>query len=207
MEITRTVTIAELIRNARDSRTTLFQHIFDDIPLFSEYNTTTDLLLLNQFGSRKICVYEDIMQTPLIIDYFRSMALSIVNQNRDNYNKIESLMEIEYNPLENYDRIEEFYGSEINTTIPKGKDISTSYEFPYDSEEFVNKIKNETSFSDDRENETKMTYGVGDEKRYNHLHGNIGTTQTNEMFENELALRRKMVAYNCICDIIKQISY
>ena len=108
---------------------------------------------------------------------------------------------IEYNPLENYDRYEEYEGSgtsESDTstsgsgsgsdTLTKAAANSSSYE-PYD--------KHTTSESSSSSGGTDVEYG---DEHTSHIHGNIGVTTSQQMLESELEIA-KFNIYTTIADL------
>ena len=103
---------------------------------------------------------------------------------------------IEYNPIENYDRNESITrivnssaegtskGNAVNTSGDKGE--TTTGQTAYDSDTFkdTNRVKaNSNSNSQSVNSETVENTSRGSETVINHTHGNIGVTTAQQMIE------------------------
>lgn len=132
----------------------------------------------------------------------------------------------DYNPIENYNRVEESTldhvgsGTNKNKVSESGKNDSTSKTkvdetntdkvTGYDSSTFENKnqniIDNNTSgenhstYSDSNNSEGSTTDKFND-KTISHISGNIGVTTSQQMLESELKLRREYNIYDMITDL------
>lgn len=193
------ITLRQLMNQAKESNESLLKGVVDNIPLFADYNSKIDRLMISYHGTREFDNLDESFPQSLID--FRDVCKAYVDTMLDNYAKIESMLEIDYNPLENYDRNEEFFGSETTTTTPTGTETNSLYDFPSDSDEFMERNRSVSSFNE-RITDVTTAYGTGDNKRYNHLHGNIGTTKTQEMYVDEMNLRRKNIMLTYLRDII-----
>lgn len=95
------------------------------------------------------------------------------------WKKYAELEKLEYNPLENYDRYEEYNGTQ------SAKSDSVSKNAVYNQSEMV---------------ESASAEGVADSKSTNtgRIHGNIGVTTTQDMIQSELDLDDKFNIYDFI---------
>lgn len=123
-------------------------------------------------------------------------------------------MQMEYNPIENYDRMEQWHedivdDNEVNQTGTVDTDATntdTTTVSAYDSSQFSNKDK-VTSVIDstdtrDLKDEIDNDRDIDHEGR---VHGNIGVTTSQQMLESELKLRYNNL-YNMIADVfIKEL--
>lgn len=82
-------------------------------------------------------------------------------------------LKIEYNPLENYDRIEEWTENGDGDTIAKGLDKISAY--------------NSDTMRDNTSSNTDSNYR-SNLKHTGRLHGNIGVTTSQQMLESELQI-------------------
>lgn len=103
---------------------------------------------------------------------------------------------IEYNPIENYDRNESITrvinssaegtskGNAINTSGDKGETITGQTAYDSDTFKDTNRVKaNSNSSSQSTNNETAENKARGTETVINHTHGNIGVTTAQQMIE------------------------
>lgn len=97
---------------------------------------------------------------------------------------------IEYDPLHNYDRYEEYTDKETNTGNADGTNLHTVT--GYDSDNLVtnDQVRNTTNAKNDRDFEHKA-----------HLYGNIGVTTSQQMKRDELELARDYNIYNMIAEL------
>ena len=139
-----------------------------------------NLLYLAHSGDKyisKLCVYsydEDIM---LPADRSKDIADLIIQKFGFNWDRLYSALLIEYNPLENYDRVEhEEYNSKIkNTSASKRYGFNTAVDTPVGDTD----IESESSGTKD------------DNYRDSRIHGNIGVTTSQQMLESEFEIRKK----------------
>ena len=122
----------------------------------------------------------------------------------DKWNRMQKALEIEYNPLENYDRQE--IGDDLrtpdltNTYIDKNPNANKSniknYKNGYNSNSQVLSDSSESTTGTDIETSNKST---GTENNHHdwHIHGNIGVTTSQQMLQSELD-----VAKNLVSDVI-----
>lgn len=102
------------------------------------------------------------------------------------WNKLYSTTKLEYNPIENYDRQEEWNDTSKSLPGTISESINSSVPFPNDT--FVDREKSKTSLSG--KNESTAT-------RTGRTHGNIGVTTSQQMLKEE----REVATFN-IYDII-----
>lgn len=135
-------------------------------------------------------------------DYFKLMSDSWWDKWAPNFLKWIKTMEMEYNPLENYDRQESWHEDIVDdgeTTLDSDTtDTNTVSAFdastyqPHDKN--TGTVDNTTTLDNDR-----------DIDHTGRVHGNIGVTTSQMMAESELRLRYNNI-YNMIADIyIKEL--
>ena len=109
------------------------------------------------------------------------------------WERLFSLSETEYNPIENYNK------TDVHTTQRGGQRKSAgklkNYSYGFNSDE-----KNP---HDESENEIQDNYTDGEEQNI-HTTGNIGVTTTQQMMEQEVLIRPKLNIYNYIAESFKQ---
>lgn len=168
--------------------------IFTGIHLPEDIDRAT---LVNRIMLR--CGEFSVMHTD--IDFMHFQILNFFEVHYRTFEKWVTALNIEYNPLENYDRYEEYEGSgtsESDTstsgsgsgsdTLTKAATNSSSYE-PYD--------KHTTSESSSSSGGTDVEYG---DEHTSHIHGNIGVTTSQQMLQSELEIA-KFNIYTTIADL------
>lgn len=121
-------------------------------------------------------------------DFFKMMSDRWWQRWSPNFLKWLKVMEMEYNPIENYDRNEVFHDeSELKQT---GTDTMTGDVSAFDSSSYQPRDKN---------TDTKNLTDNNESDHTGRVHGNIGVTTSQQMIESELALRRNNV-YNMMSD-------
>ena len=128
-------------------------------------------------------------------DYFQLMNGAWWDRWKGAFEKWFTALALEYNPIENYDRIENWTdsgesGSEISssgTTEGQVSAFDSSTYSPHDKE--INSSGSEASASNTDEHEGR-------------IHGNIGVTTSQQMLESEMVLQQKWGnLYNHIADV------
>lgn len=129
-------------------------------------------------------------------------------QNKDNFARILAAISAEYNPIENYDRMEDRTLNTANTSessatstgTTSSNSESTSQRAADNSETFRNTDKQIGSATSGGTN-TSGSNGKSNEDVTEHLrvHGNIGTMTNQTMIREELDLRRYNI-YEDICN-------
>ena len=119
----------------------------------------------------------------------------------DKWNRMQKALDIEYNPLENYDRQE--IGDDTrtpnltNTYTDKNPNANKSniknYKNGYNSNSQVLSDSSESTMGTNIETSNKST---GTEKNHHdwHIHGNIGVTTSQQMLQSELDVAKNLVA-------------
>ena len=147
-------------------------------------------------------------------DYFKLMSDSWWDKWEASFLAWFKAMQMEYNPIENYDRIEEWHEDIIDDNTVKqtgtvetdANNSDTTTVSAYDSSSFSNKDK-VTSVIDSTD-ERDLTDKIDNDRDIDHegrIHGNIGVTTSQQMLESELKLRYNNL-YNMIADVfIKEL--
>ena len=135
--------------------------------------------------------------------------------NMENWTKLAAIYKLQYNPIENYDRNEEWddtgtVGNKSSTTTSNNytetQDTSGSTKpqvqvqenvWGFNSATNVPKSNQITSGSNDQ-TETR------DLNRKGHVHGNIGVTTSQQMIESEIALWDKFNIYDFITQAFRK---
>ena len=119
----------------------------------------------------------------------------------DKWHRMQKALEIEYNPLENYDRQE--LGDDLrtpdltNTYTNKNPNANKSniknYKNGYNSTSQVMSDSSESTMGTDIETSNKST---GTENMHHdwHIHGNVGVTTSQQMLQSELDVAKNLVA-------------
>ena len=107
------------------------------------------------------------------------------------WTRIESALNANYSPIENYDRTEEHTDNYNRNLSENGSGNSTTSKAAFNSSELV--PTDEDNSSDSR------SYGGGDNRKINiRAHGNIGVTTNQQMIEAEINMRNNYNLYNII---------
>lgn len=119
----------------------------------------------------------------------------------DKWNRMQKALEIEYNPLENYDRQE--IGDDLrtpnltNTYTDKNPNASTNtiknYKNGYNS---TSQVLSDSSESTSGTDVTTTNASTGTENMHHdwRIHGNIGVTTSQQMLQSELDISKNLVA-------------
>ena len=119
----------------------------------------------------------------------------------DKWNRMQKALDIEYNPLENYDRRE--LGDDIrtpnltNTYTDKNPNANKSniknYKNGYNSN---SQVLSDSSESTSGTDVTTTNVSTGTETNHHdwHIHGNIGVTTSQQMLQSELDVAKNLVA-------------
>ena len=153
-----------------------------------EFSADTLLAALINRGASFCVLYPD-------PDYFQLMNGAWWDRWKGAFEKWFEALSLEYNPIENYDRIENWTdtgesGSEISssgTTEGQVSAFDSSSYSPHDKE--INSSGSEASANNTDEHEGR-------------IHGNIGVTTSQQMLESEMVLQQKWGnLYNHIADV------
>lgn len=141
-------------------------------------------------------------------DYFYLMSGSWWAKWKDSFEAWLLAMQMEYNPIENYDRQEKWHDditddntmTQTGTVTTEGDNSSTNEVSAFDTSSYQprNKVTDDIDSTDTRDLEDK----VDNDRDIDHegrVHGNIGVTTSQQMLESELKLRYNNV-YNMMCD-------
>lgn len=146
--------------------------------------------------------------------FYKNAVNHFFTLNYDLFNRWATDLQREYNPLENYDRMEhwtdssENLTSESETTSSSMTDTNTSNSFneksAYDNNTLVADTKN--TFTNNGSNSGSGTRGAntsnnGESEHNGRIHGNIGVTTSQQMLESELILRQKWQLVKMITDM------
>ena len=126
---------------------------------------------------------------------FKLFSDAWFKRNADTIKRILDALELEYNPIENFDKHEKITRAQDTGGTVTGTGHATDDLSAFNSGAYV---KNTQA---DNKNETKST-GTENETVTNETHGNIGVTTTQQMLTSELELRR----YNLLEWIVDKYS-
>lgn len=116
------------------------------------------------------------------------------------------LYETEYNPLDNYDRHEEYEDNRENTNVARGNTNTTGSRYDerkvsaFDSSVYEPNNKDEET-SNTNSNTSGVSNGKEKLKHEAYIHGNIGVTSAMELFEAQSALLNKHTMYDEIAGL------
>lgn len=140
------------------------------------------------------------------------------------WNRIVKAVNIEYNPLENYDRIEEWTDDDSSeseshdnstsnsagTNSMNDNTTSTSKVSAFNDTAFVNRaqdttenVNNSTTNTDMRSNATATAVNNSNSTHSGRTHGNIGVTTSQQMLQSELDIAHKLDIYSIIAEDFK----
>lgn len=125
------------------------------------------------------------------IDYLHAEILNFFLIHNRTFDKWVKALALEYDPIENYNRYEEYEGSGNNsgTSQSNGSDRSTetNTRAAFNSSGYEPYEKSEVSGSS---NIGGTNTGNYDDAHTSHVHGNIGVTTSQQMLQSELDLAR-----------------
>ena len=122
-------------------------------------------------------------------------------KNFETFSRIYDICKLEYNPIENYDRNEEwqdgvnFNRSENNTMDYNTDDVNKVS--AYDSNTYTNNTMNNVVYT---HNNDTTNSGNENTSHAGRTHGNIGVTTTQQMLDSELDIRPKLNIYKYIAE-------
>lgn len=135
-----------------------------------------------------LCMYEEPRFFKQFVDHF-------FKSHEIEFKKMYDTVLLEYNPIENYDRVEdgtsENWGKDDYTNTNSGKDVTTNTISAMNSSEFQNDTKSQLELG------TSMTHGDkydNNNKYHSRTHGNIGVTTSQQMIEQE----RRVAEFNIL---------
>lgn len=168
--------------------------IFDDIILPDGIERAT---LIERIMIR--CGEFSVMHTN--INYMHHQILNFFSCHYWTFDRWIKAINVEYDPLENYNRYEEYVGAGSNegSTSNSGTDSGTDTltKAAFNSSSYEPYEKNTTSGSSSMNGTNEGTY----EDEHNiHTHGNIGVTTSQQMLQSEIDIARFNI-YQAIADL------
>lgn len=105
------------------------------------------------------------------------------------WEKLQQTMTIEYNPIYNYDRYEEWTdsGQSAATNSQRGSGISVNAQVAFNTDEFKDTVKNDRSDAASSSGSAESS-----SEHSGHMYGNIGVTTTMQMIKEQ----REVVDWN-----------
>lgn len=168
-----------------DGHKSLFDNI--QLPAGVNKNTLVDKILQD-------CIhFETIYPEPGYLSYAIQTFFKIWYRTFDKWARA---LEIDYNPLENYDRHEEYTNGSRVKSSTDGSSTNTGLVTAYDSEQLKT---NEESRGRDHSDAEGTASGHGN----SYIHGNIGVTTSQQMLQAELDVQRFNI-YQAISDAFVQ---
>ena len=138
--------------------------------------------------------------------FFFQNAIGIwSDKHKRTFEKWIDALSIEYNPVENYDRMEEWEDKSNGNSIGETKgttslnSINENRVSAFDSDLDQPDSYNSNTSNGNDESNTK-TNSINNSEHVGHVHGNIGVTTTQQMLESELSLAEWNV-YEHITDL------
>lgn len=141
---------------------------------------------------------EDTQMRELMLNYYLTQDMAYPDeslmvlklQNKANliseyWNKLYTLKQVEYQPIENYDRYEDITETGKSNGSSKSSGTSLYSEFPMESP--LKKSVNNTDSNSSANSEANT-----DTQRRAHIHGNIGVTTSQQMLESEINLQKQL---------------
>lgn len=134
-------------------------------------------------------------------DFFKTAVTSFFRKYNRTFTKWAKALEIEYNPLENYDRNEEWTddstGKSHDSSSGNNKGQSDSYVSAYNTSNLQTSGRETNSGSTSSSADTSMSNNATHKGR---THGNIGVTTSQQMLQSELDIAEWTI-YNHIADL------
>ena len=130
------------------------------------------------------------------------------NVSQYTWKHLASTLTAEYNPIENYDRMEEWEDSSTNTSrytnSAKNTSSGSTKEQVYGYNDLKTPADNSASTSAGTSADTSESTGTGTSagSRKGRAHGNIGVTTTQEMLESE----RRVAMFNFYDEVIRDFQ-
>lgn len=125
---------------------------------------------------------------------FLKAAITIWAKERlEVWQKLYNTTQLEYNPIENYDRYEE--SSNINSGSSSGSTTAVSSATAYDSNDFADTSKGVTSGSNRSNSNGRFS---------SHVHGNIGVVSSQQMVEQSRRVDQFCMTQYIIDDFISR---
>lgn len=147
------------------------------------------------------------------------------NRNAENFKRIYQAFTNKYNPLENYDRYEEggwkdtgtvnrtSNGTTEGTNSLTNEGTDTGKVSAFNSEQFQDSTQNVSTSETTGANSTTIngseegtSENVHEFVNY-HIHGNIGTTKSTDMFLDEVSARKKDMAFEIVSQFVLMYCY
>lgn len=140
------------------------------------------------------------------IDYLKYQTDNFFKVHYKTFEEWAKVMEVEYNPIENYDRYEDYSGNGSSssessatgsgtnsntTTTTSAAENSSSYE-PYD------RVQDTGSTSSSGSSEGNESHR---DSHTSHIHGNIGVTTSQQMIQSSIDLYKNFNIYDWIADM------
>ena len=169
-------------------------NILDNLHIPTNLNLEAiQINLIDECGELPLTVTNP-KQFSILLDKWSTIQL-------DKWNRMQKALEIEYNPLENYDRQE--IGDDLrtpnltNTYIDKNPNANKSniknYKNGYNS---TSQVMSDSSESTSGTDITTTNASTGTENNHHdwRIHGNIGVTTSQQMLQSELDVAKNLVA-------------
>lgn len=197
-----------------NENTSLFSNIV--IPEGLNKDTLVDNIMFD-LGEFEVLYAQPFFYKSAIEHFFRKYS--------ETFNKWYESMQISYNPLENYDRMESWNdtsrGSSTNntntedtingTTNDSNRSSTENRVSAFDSNNYqpneqTDYSDSSTTITNSGSNSTVTNAGSneGNSTHDGRVHGNIGVTTSQQMLESELNLRKKYNLYKMITDLFAQ---
>ena len=125
--------------------------------------------------------------------FFQNAIGAWSDKHNKTFEKWVNALSLEYNPIENYDRMEEWEDKSNGNSIGETKEttslnsINENRVSAFDSDLYQPDSYNSNTSNGNDESNTK-TNSINNSKHVGRVHGNIGVTTTQQMLESELSL-------------------
>ena len=125
--------------------------------------------------------------------FFQNAIGAWSDKHNRTFEKWVNALSLEYNPIENYDRMEEWEDKSNGNSIGETKgttslnSINENRVSAFDSDLYQPDSYNSNTSNGNDESNTK-TNSINNNKHVGRVHGNIGVTTTQQMLESELSL-------------------
>lgn len=168
--------------------------IFDDIQI---PNGIDKGLLVNAIMD-KSAIYEPLYTDETLL---KNKIQTFFAKNYRTYQKLYEAYMLDYNPIENYDRIEDlerkYNSNSLNEKNDTMNESTINKVSPYDSETFKNDTSNDMDTSSTSKNQNTSNDTTIETNR---IHGNIGVTTSQQMLQSEIDIVHKLNIYELIAN-------
>ena len=188
-----------------------FEWSYIDLNIYGD--TQEEILVKNATIYNEIRYYDE---RTIYKDFGIAEMQTNFSEFADSWKKVFKALAIEYNPLENYNMVEQFndyYIKDKSTLKHNGSDTSTNYITSFDDTNFRNDTKTENNFSDiiteysNTQTDENNIASNEIHKTRNEKSGNLGVTTSQQMLQSEIDIGLKNYVKMFVKTFVNEIAY